>query len=96
MIEFYSVMESVLRDAQLLNELKQMHEHIHEKHKPVQEWIDEMEKQYLNVTGVVHDAFEYQFVSADAFFYHFLLDWLFSTAKRRSYLKTGGKRYSAV
>ena len=70
---FYSVLESVLRDAQLLAECQQMHEHIYEKRKPVQEWIDEMQARHLGVRNVKRDVFEYQFADATAFFNHFFI-----------------------
>ena len=73
MIEFYSVMEDVLRERNLLNELESMKKHIYKKRKPVEEFVRLLNESGYSINEISHDRFEYRFVDGTAMFNHFLI-----------------------
>jgi len=73
MIEFYSVMEDVLRERNMLNEIGLMKKHIYKKRKPVEEFIQLLNENGYVINEISHDEFAYRFVDGTAMFNHFLI-----------------------
>jgi len=73
MIEFYSVMEDVLRERNLLNEIGLMKKHIYKKRKPVEEFIQLLNENGYVINEISHDEFAYRFIDGTAMFNHFLI-----------------------
>jgi ubiquinone/menaquinone biosynthesis C-methylase UbiE len=73
MIEFYSVMENLLRERKLLNEIGLMKKHIYKKRKPVEEFIQLLNENGYIINEISHDKFAYSFVDGTAMFNHFLI-----------------------
>lgn len=73
MIEFYSVFESVLREINLIEEIKKMKEHIYEKRKPVEEMVNLLMANSFSINEVSHYNFHYTFTDGTSMFNHFLI-----------------------
>jgi arsenite methyltransferase len=73
MIEFYSVMEEVLRDRNMLNEIGLMKKHIYEKRKPVEEFILLLNENHYIINEISNYDFAYYFADGTALFNHFLI-----------------------
>lgn len=73
MIEFYSVMEEVLRERNLLNEIGLMKKHIYKKRKPVEGFIRLLNENGYVINEISHDEFAYRFIDGTAMFNHFLI-----------------------
>jgi arsenite methyltransferase len=73
MIEFYSIMEEVLRERNLLNEVGLMKKHIYKKRKPVEEFIQLLNENGYVINEISHDEFAYRFIDGTAMFNHFLI-----------------------
>ena len=73
MIEFYSVLEDVLRERNLLNEIGLMKKHIYKKRKPVEEFIQLLNESGYVINEISHDEFAYRFIDGTAMFNHFLI-----------------------
>jgi len=73
MIEFYSVMEEVLSDRNMLNEIDLMKKHIYKKRKPVEEFIQLLNESGYVINEISHDEFAYRFIDGTAMFNHFLI-----------------------
>jgi ubiquinone/menaquinone biosynthesis C-methylase UbiE len=73
MIEFYSIMEEVLRERNLLNEIGLMKKHIYKKRKPVEEFIQLLNESGYVINEISHDEFAYRFIDGTAMFNHFLI-----------------------
>jgi ubiquinone/menaquinone biosynthesis C-methylase UbiE len=73
MIEFYSVMEEVLRERNLLNEIGLMKKHIYKKRKPVEEFIQLLNESGYVINEISLDEFAYRFIDGAAMFNHFLI-----------------------
>jgi hypothetical protein len=73
MNEFYSVVEDLLRERNLLNEIGLMKKHIYKKRKPVEEYIQLLNERGYSINEISHDEFAYQFVDGNAMINHFLI-----------------------
>ena len=73
MVEFYSVMEDVLRERKMLNELESMKKHIYKKRPPVEEYIQFLNEKGYSINEISHDEFGYRFVDGAAMINHFLI-----------------------
>ena len=73
MIEFYSVMEEVLRDRNMLNEIGLMKKHIYKKRKPVDEFRLLLEESGFLVNEIHRDEFFIAFTDGTTMFNHFLI-----------------------
>jgi ubiquinone/menaquinone biosynthesis C-methylase UbiE len=73
MVEFYSVMEDVLRDRNMLNEICLMKKHIYKKRKPVEEFVQLLNESGYVINEISHDEFAYRFIDGTAMFNHFLI-----------------------
>jgi arsenite methyltransferase len=73
MIEFYSVMETVLIDMKLDKCLDLMKEQIYKKRKPLDEYCDMIKRHGFSVDSVLHDKFEYKFVDGTTMLNHYFI-----------------------
>jgi arsenite methyltransferase len=73
MIEFYSVMEDVLRESNLLNEIGLLKKHIYKKRLPVEEFIHLLNERGYSINEISHDEFAYRFVDGTTMFNHFII-----------------------
>ena len=73
MIEFYSALEEVLLEKNMLNELNLLKEHIYKKRKPVEEFVNLLNESGYVVGEIYHDLFEYKFVDGTTMLNHFLI-----------------------
>ena len=82
MLEFYDVMEKVLRDQMLLEEIEGMKRHIYSKRKPLNEITSLMEQRGFGITRISEDQFAYKFSSGTAMLNHrFMRLWFVSAWK---------------
>lgn len=73
MVEFYQVMETVLRENGLVDEIEAMKKHIYFKRKPISEIKERFEMHHFNIDRVHEDVFEYKFANGTAMLnYHFI------------------------
>lgn len=61
MIEFYQIMENVLSTLHMQSSLVKMKEQIYKKRKPVEEYLQLLEKYDFTVNNLVSDRFEYKY-----------------------------------
>jgi arsenite methyltransferase len=73
MIEFYSAMESVLTDLKLENRLNIMREHIENKRKPLDRYLEQITSHGFSVESVIHDTFQYRFVDGTTMLNHYFI-----------------------
>jgi len=73
MIEFYSVLENVLRNKNMLNEIGLMQKHIYKKRKPLEEFQLLLEDTGFSVKELFNDEFSITFTDGTTMFNHFLI-----------------------
>lgn len=73
MIEFYSVLENVLHEKNLLDEIGLLQKHIYKKRKPVDEFQLLLEEGGFSVNEISHDEFSITFTDGTTMFNHFLI-----------------------
>jgi arsenite methyltransferase len=73
MLEFYSVLEDLLREKNMLDEIEQMKKHISIKRKPIEEYIRLLNENDYIINEISHDEFAYYFTDGTAMFNHFLI-----------------------
>jgi len=73
MIEFYSALEKVLRDKNMLDEIGLMQKHIYKKRKPVEEFQLLLEDSGFSVNEIFNDEFSITFIDGTTMFNHFLI-----------------------
>ena len=73
MKEFYEVMEQVLVSHQLKDSISDMHRHIHDKRKPLDEVSSILLKKGFYPDNVEHDLFSYKFADGTTMFRHFFI-----------------------
>lgn len=73
MAEFYRVMENVLKINGLDQNVALMHEHIHKKRKPLEQYLKELWSHGFTIHSVMHDSFDYRFADGTAMLEHFFI-----------------------
>lgn len=73
MMEFYSVMKSVLTDLNLKDSLAKMEEQIYSKRKPLDQYLELIKDHGFNIDSVLHDKFEYKFADGSAMLNHYFM-----------------------
>ena len=73
LIEFYSILEKVLKDLKMENELTQMEKQIYEKRKPFKEFTNLIEKHDFKIDSVANDQFDYKFVDGTTMLNHYFI-----------------------
>ena len=73
MVEFYGVLEEILLEKNMTNEIRLMKEHIFNKRKPVEEFVQLLGEFGFGINEIAHDSFEYKFVDGSAMLRHFLI-----------------------
>ena len=73
MVEFYGVLESVLREMGMEHEIKLMHQHIVQKRPPISFIIAILRKYGFLISDLEQDQFNYKFTDGTAMLnYHFI------------------------
>jgi len=73
MIEFYSVLENVLREKNMLDEISLIQKHIYKKRKPVEEFQLLLKESGFSIKEIYHAEFSINFTNGTAMFNHFLI-----------------------
>lgn len=73
MIEFYTVFENVMREKNLIDEIKKLKAHIYEKRKPVEEVVNSLMRHNFSINLVDHNEFQYVYADGTTMFNHFLI-----------------------
>jgi len=73
MIEFYSVLEDVLREKDMHEEIEMMKQHIYKKRRPAEEFVKLLTDRGYKVNDLAKHGFEYSFADGSAMFNHFLI-----------------------
>ncbi|MBE0661893.1 MAG: methyltransferase domain-containing protein [Bacteroidales bacterium] len=69
-IEFYKQLEEVLKEINLPVAIRQMHQHIYEKRRPLDEMLALMQQSGFQIKTVGKEEFSYRFTDATAMFQH--------------------------
>jgi ubiquinone/menaquinone biosynthesis C-methylase UbiE len=80
MIEFYTILETVLRERDLPRAILSMKAHIREKRKPLEEITGLLDESGFVTREVQKDTFWYRFVDGTALLNHFFIRLAFLTA----------------
>jgi len=73
MIEFYSVMEDVLREKNLFAEIEAMKKHINKKRRPVDEYKFLLEENGFAIKEILRDEFSLLYTDGTTMLNHFLI-----------------------
>jgi len=73
MIEFYEIFGNILSELNMISEFEKMKKHIYKKRKPLDEYLDRIEKQGFSVKEVDKDKFEYKFTDGTAMLNHYFI-----------------------
>jgi len=73
MIEFYSIMEKVLKEFEMDHELTQMKKQIYEKRKPLEEFTNLIENNGFSIKYTQHEQFNYTFVDGTTMLNHYFI-----------------------
>jgi arsenite methyltransferase len=73
LIEFYDVFELVLKENDMNEEIRKMHEHIGEKRKPAEYWKKVILDAGFLIKTINIDGFKYRYANGSAFFNHFFI-----------------------
>ncbi|MDH3268988.1 MAG: class I SAM-dependent methyltransferase [Ignavibacteria bacterium] len=77
MIEFYNVLEEVLKAKELHNEIQKMKDQIHSKRKPVEEVKTLLINSGFKISGIHPDSFSINFLNGTTMFNHSLIKYWF-------------------
>lgn len=77
LIEFYNVLETVLKESGMLDEIEKIQQHIYEKRKPLAEIQDKIEENGFEIKKVIKDNFAYTFADGTAMFNHYFIQLAF-------------------
>jgi arsenite methyltransferase len=73
MVEFYEILEKVLRKEEMVDEIKKMNQQIYKKRKPLDEFIKLIENHGFSIKDVDHDQFDYKFVDGTTLLNHYFI-----------------------
>ncbi|MEZ5196230.1 MAG: class I SAM-dependent methyltransferase [Bacteroidales bacterium] len=73
LMAFYTPMEEVLTMAGMLKEIKDMHKHIYQKRKPLNEMILKLQDYGFELKKLVKDKFDYTFADGTTMFHHYFI-----------------------
>lgn len=73
MMTFYSALEQVLKQFKLVECIADMHHHIYEKRKPLDEYIQMLGEHGFSIRHVLHDEFNYHFTDGTAMLNHYFI-----------------------
>jgi arsenite methyltransferase len=72
-IEFYAQLETVLAEMNLTVAIREMHQHIFEKRRPLDEMLNLLQQSGFLIRSVTQEEFKYRFTDATAMFQHHLI-----------------------
>ncbi len=73
MIEFYEIMEKVLKSHRMNEELGRMHQHIKSKRKPLDEFLAQIRKNNFSIVEIENNSFEYKFTDGTTMLNHYFI-----------------------
>ncbi|MFZ0453490.1 MAG: class I SAM-dependent methyltransferase [Ignavibacteriaceae bacterium] len=73
MIEFYDIFGTLLFELNMKSELEKMKTHIYKKRKPLDEFLEKIEKNGFVIKEVEKDKFEYKFTDGTTMFNHYFI-----------------------
>jgi arsenite methyltransferase len=73
MVEFYEILENVLRERDMTEEIEKMNQQIYKKRKPLDEFIKLIEKHSFTIKDVDYDQFDYKFVDGTTLLNHYFI-----------------------
>lgn len=73
MLEFYSVFEQVLYEKNMADEVLLMKSHIYKRRKPVEEFVQLLDKSGFTINEIHNERFDYRFVDGSSMLNHFLI-----------------------
>lgn len=73
MFEFYEQLEKVLMELQLEKEIILMHQHIHQKRRPLDEILSMIQHYGFVIKDLAHDQFNYKFTDGSAMLNHYFI-----------------------
>lgn len=86
-IEFYTQLKIVLDELNLPHMIRQMHQHIHEKRRPLDEMQHLLLQSGFQIEAIIRDEFSYRFADATAMLHHYLIRTSFLPAWRKFLLE---------
>jgi arsenite methyltransferase len=73
MVEFYEILEAVLRDEEMTEEIEKMNQQIYKKRKPLDEFTMILENHGFSIKDIDHDQFDYKFVDGTTLLNHYFI-----------------------
>ncbi|MFW5657632.1 MAG: class I SAM-dependent methyltransferase [Bacteroidota bacterium] len=73
MVEFYNVMEDVLKDRDMDEARNSMKQHIHEKRKPLREYLGFIKDSGFTINELKHHQFQYKFADGTTMLNHYFI-----------------------
>ncbi|MBN2523613.1 MAG: class I SAM-dependent methyltransferase [Bacteroidales bacterium] len=73
MIEFYEIMENVLKLHRMNKEVDKLHQHIRSKRKPLDEFLALIRKNNFSVVEIENNCFEYKFTDGTTMLNHYFI-----------------------
>ena len=73
MVEFYDILEIVLREREMTEEIEKMNQQIYKKRKPLDEFIKQIEKHGFTIKDIDHDQFDYKYVDGTTLLNHYFI-----------------------
>jgi len=73
MSEFYKIFHEVLKDNNLVDEIKKLNHYIYNKRRPIEEYVNILKANAIEVVSSSLNSFNFKYASAKAFFNHFFI-----------------------
>lgn len=73
MIEFYDILEEVLKELRMDAEIDTMRHHIYTMRKPLDEWVELIEQNGFSVKNIIQDQFNYTFADRSAMLQYYFI-----------------------
>lgn len=77
MIEFYNIMESVLKDLKMNLELEKLQKQIYKMRKPLPEFLDLIKQHHFSIVNIEQDQFNYKFIDGTTMLNHYFIKFAF-------------------
>jgi len=73
MFEFYDLLKVVLTENKMDRELKKLDDQVYKKRKPLNEFVELLEKNNFKVTNILNNQFDYKFADGTAMLNHYFI-----------------------
>jgi len=77
MLEFYTILEEILLESDMKAEIATMNQQIYKKRKPLNAFVETVEKHGFAIKEIDHDQFDYKFVDGTALLNHHFIKMAF-------------------